>query len=154
MFLDDQTFQTIMENSIITTVDVIFVKEGKEILLGLRNNKPLEGVYYLPGGRIEKGETILEAVKRKMKSELNFQINENRLVFLKNYDDFFDESIYEGVTLQNISITYVYPLDSSELEQFAIYDTQHSDLHFFSMDDPTLLPKIQERVKDLRSLGM
>ena len=48
MFLDDQTFQTIMENSIITTVDVIFVKEGKEILLGLRNNKPLEGVYYLP----------------------------------------------------------------------------------------------------------
>ena len=84
MFLDDQTFQTIMENSIITTVDVIFVKEGKEILLGLRNNKPLEGVYYLPGGRIEKGETILEAVKRKMKSELNFQINENRLIFLMN----------------------------------------------------------------------
>lgn len=152
MRLDDKTYKTIMDNSIIATVDVIFIKNENQILLWLRDNKPLKGIYYLPWWRIEKGETIMEALKRKMDAELWFDINENKLQFVKNYDDFFDESIFEWTTLQNISITYAYKLDDNEVENLKINDSQHSDLKFFDINDENLDDRIKLRVKILTEL--
>jgi hypothetical protein len=42
MFLDDEIYKKIMEYSIIPAVDVLFLKNKHEVLLGLRDNKPLK----------------------------------------------------------------------------------------------------------------
>jgi|GEM_PF-6540977 len=42
MYLKPEIYKIILENSIVVTVDVIFVNGEGEILLGLRNNEPLK----------------------------------------------------------------------------------------------------------------
>ena len=54
-------------------VDVVIKYKGK-VLLVKRKNAPAKGKWWLPGGRIFKGETIEKAAKRKMKEELGINI--------------------------------------------------------------------------------
>jgi len=154
MFLNDKLYKEIMEYSIIPTVDVLFVGDKRKILLWLRGNKPLKWVYYFPGGRIEKGETIQQAVIRKMEEELWYVVDVNRLILLNIYDDFFCESIYEWVTLQNITITYVYLLEDNEINSIKPNDSQHDEFMFFEIDDNSLHDKVKLRIKDLLNLNI
>jgi len=50
------------------TVDAVIEKNGK-LLLVKRANPPFEGAYALPGGFVEAGETVEEAVAREVKEE-------------------------------------------------------------------------------------
>ena len=154
MFLNDKLYKEIMEYSIISTVDVLFIRDKREILLWLRGNKPMKWVYYFPGGRIEKGETIQQAIIRKIKEELWYVIDVNRLIFLNTYDDFFDESIYEWVTLQNITITYVYLLEDNEINSIKPNDSQHDEFRFFEIDNNRLHDRVKLRIKDLLNLNI
>lgn len=149
MFLDDKLYKEIMEYSIIPTVDVLFIKNKSKVLLWLRENKPLKWVFYFPGGRIEKWETIQQAVVRKVSEELWYFIDVNRLIFLNIYDDFFDESIYEWVTLQNTTITYVYLLNNDEINNFEPNDYQHNEFKFFEFNNNNLHDRVKIRIKDL-----
>lgn len=154
MFLDDKLYKDIMEYSIIPTVDVLFIRDKREILLWLRGNRPLKWVYYFPGGRIEKGETIKQAIIRKMEEELWYGVDVNRLIFLNIYDDFFDESIYEWVALQNITITYIYLLEDNEINSFKPNDSQHNEFKFFEIDDNSLHDRVKLRIKDFLNLNI
>lgn len=58
----------------ITCVDVV-IKHNNKFLLGLRINKPEKGAWWLPGGRVLKGETLEHAVTRKTKEETGLNIN-------------------------------------------------------------------------------
>lgn len=40
------------------------------LLLGLRNNRPAQGWWFTPGGRVRKGETVLQALARVAFEEL------------------------------------------------------------------------------------
>ena len=54
--LDSQTFKTVVENTLLISLDICLVSGG-QILLGRRNNQPLKGVWFTPGGRIHKNES-------------------------------------------------------------------------------------------------
>lgn len=149
MFLDDNTYKNVMKNSIIPTVDILFIKDKCKILLWLRENKPLKWIYYIVGWRIEKGETIIQAAKRKAKEELWLIININNLKFLNVYDDFFNESIYEWVDLQNTTITYVYLLNEKELDGIRTNDSQHEEIKFFDLNDDNINDRVKIRIRDL-----
>ena len=65
----------------------IFVNENNELLVAKYGE-----IYLLPGGTIDDGETLYEAIKRELKEELGMQINEKDLelqfklsCFQKNY---------------------------------------------------------------------
>lgn len=49
-------------------VSAAVFRDGK-ILLGQRSKPPLTGVWSLPGGHIEPGETAIEAVRRELAEE-------------------------------------------------------------------------------------
>ena len=49
--LDAHTFKTVIGNAPLVSIDFCLVCEG-QILLGKRNNEPLKGEWFTPGGRI------------------------------------------------------------------------------------------------------
>lgn len=62
----------------------LIVQDGK-ILLCHSNDEP--PIYYLPGGHLEKGETIDQALKREIKEEIDAKIK--KMTFLEFFENFF-----------------------------------------------------------------
>lgn len=53
----------------------VLVKDGQSILLGQRpEGKPYAGYWEFPGGKIEDGESLFEALKRELLEEINVSI--------------------------------------------------------------------------------
>lgn len=76
---------------IVKVVGAIIINEDDKILCTLRNkNKSLGNMWEFPGGKIELGETLEEALKRELKEEL--ELNVNSLTFftnvVKEYENF------------------------------------------------------------------
>ncbi|MBZ4187907.1 NUDIX hydrolase [Niabella beijingensis] len=57
------------------TAGLVVVKDGK-LLLAYSNNKK---AWYLPGGKIETGETAIRSLQREIKEELNLNIPADEL---------------------------------------------------------------------------
>lgn len=89
----------------IVCVDCLVVNDRGEFLLVKRGNEPLMGEYWVPGGRVCKGERLVDAVHRKMREELGVDVD-----ILENVG--FFEEFYEK-TKENAeggvhSISFVY----------------------------------------------
>lgn len=149
MYLDDEQYKEVMKYSIIPTIDFVVINKNR-VLLWLRNNEPLKWVYYFPWWRIQKWETMNEAINRKFEEELWIKIDTKNLKFLWIYDDFFENSIYDWVSLQNLSITYIYNISDDEIKNIHI-DCQHSSLKFFELKDD-LNPRVKIRINDLQKI--
>jgi colanic acid biosynthesis protein WcaH len=61
--LGPDTFKSIVENAPLVSIDISLAYKGK-ILLGRRNNQPLKGEWFIPGGRIFKNEPWQECIRR------------------------------------------------------------------------------------------
>lgn len=59
------------------TVGLLVIKD-KKLLLAFSNNK---NCFYLPGGKIDRGETPKQALCREISEELNVQIREDELQY-------------------------------------------------------------------------
>jgi colanic acid biosynthesis protein WcaH len=58
----------------ILCVDGILINQRGQVLLVRRRNAPLQGQWWVPGGRVLKGESLEAAFKRKMKEELGIEV--------------------------------------------------------------------------------
>ena len=64
----------------------VILKYGDETLIELSK---VSSNSVIPGGRIKIGEKSVDAIKREIKEELNFDINVNKLTFVKIIENFF-----------------------------------------------------------------
>jgi ADP-ribose pyrophosphatase YjhB (NUDIX family) len=79
----------------------LFLKHRNKILMLLQKN----GRFDLPGGRVEWGESVLEALKRELKEELDYSLKkEPELFHIYNF-------ISDDKKRHSVIIDYFYPLD-------------------------------------------
>lgn len=150
MFIDKELYKKILDNIPIPTVDILFFNTSWWLLLAKRNNEPLKGIYYIPGWRVNKWEKSIDAAKRKAYEELGISIDASKLQFIGVYDDIFDRSAFDNISTHCIPVTYSYQLDIDEEWMISLWDTQHSDLRFFSLSDESLHHMVKLRVSDLK----
>ena len=60
-------------------VGAIIIK-GEEVLLAKRGKEPGYGEWSIPGGAVKLGETLIEAVKREVREEVNLAIRVGEVV--------------------------------------------------------------------------
>jgi colanic acid biosynthesis protein WcaH len=66
-------FATVVQNAPLVAIDLVVLRgtgASAEMLLGLRRNRPAQGFWFAPGGRIHKGETLQAAMQRTVQTEL------------------------------------------------------------------------------------
>lgn len=63
---------------ILHTAGLVLLKDGRVLLASNRN----KNAFYLPGGKLEQGETSLEALVREIEEELALRLIPERLRFL------------------------------------------------------------------------
>ena len=71
-WIEDELYKKIIEKMPIPSVDILTVYKGKLLLL-LRNNNPGKNLWWTPGGRVLKGETLEDTAKRELFEETGLQ---------------------------------------------------------------------------------
>lgn len=90
MHLDDDDFALVISATPLVSVDLIIRNEHDEVLLGLRRNRPAQGTWFVPGGRIRKDETLKSAVQRIARAELGVALQAWEL--LGAYDHIYTDN--------------------------------------------------------------
>ena len=129
--LDVQTFKTVIENTPLVSLDLCLVCDG-QLLLGKRNNDPLKGEWFTPGGRIYKNEAWQDALLRIAEAELGLScIAGEDLSLMCMWDHFYNNSALD----QNTSTHYVNLPHYAEFKsrpQITL-DDQHGEFEWFDL---------------------
>ena len=118
------------------SIDLILRNSQSDVLLGLRKNEPAKDFYFVPGGRIWKGERLRDAFTRILKSETNCIGNFDDARALGVYEHFYATNRFgeSGYGTHYVVLAYALSLDDiSALKA----DAQHSDFRWW--DERALL---------------
>ena len=131
--LNSDTFNLVVKNTPLVSIDLCIICNG-QILLGLRNNAPLKGVWFTPGGRILKNEPWADCLKRIAQCELGLTIDDSEHFKLMGvWDHFYENSLLA----EDVSTHYVNLPHSICLEHFPALelDEQHNEIKWFSLGE-------------------
>jgi colanic acid biosynthesis protein WcaH len=92
--LDDKEFFQVVTNAPLVSIDLIVKDERGRVLLGLRRNKPAQGFWFVPGGRVFKDERIEQALKRIGLEELGFPLDTSRVKFLGVFEHLYEDNVF------------------------------------------------------------
>lgn len=130
MFLEQQLFRSVIENTPLISIDLIIENEKGEFLLGKRINRPAQGYWFVPGGRIVKNETMSKAFTRLTLGELGVAFPFSSAEFLGVFEHFYSDSApCENISTHYIAMAYKIKVNQSELK---LPDTQHSDYRWLT----------------------
>ena len=93
MKLSSTDFKMIVKSTPLVSIDLIVRDSEGDVLLGKRINRPAQGFWFVPGGRVLKDESFESAFKRLIKEELG--LNTVKSNFKGIYQHFYDDNFSE-----------------------------------------------------------
>ena len=116
-WLDDKVFSSGIESLPLVSIDLIVrCKDSGKYLFGWRRNRPAANHWFVPGGRIQKNESLDDAFVRLTKIELGAGICRSKAEFFGVYEHFYDDHVFgEGISTHYVVLAYQVIVDLSEL---------------------------------------
>lgn len=74
------TTKRFKKEHIVTSVVAVIVDEQERVLLTKRSIPPFQGMWVMPGGKIELGEPISNALQREVEEEVGLAVEVGRLI--------------------------------------------------------------------------
>ncbi|MDP5143066.1 GDP-mannose mannosyl hydrolase [Rheinheimera baltica] len=144
MFLDNTTFTTVLASTPLVSIDLLVENAQGQILLGRRNNRPAQGFWFVPGGRILKNETLASAFERLTLNELGLKFSIEDATLQGPYDHFYTDSVFgDAPSTHYVAIAYrLRVLHLVDLPQ-----EQHADYQWFSVAELLLHPDVHSNTK-------
>lgn len=157
MLLNKEDFAHVVRSTPLISLDFIIENEFGEFLVGRRNNRPAKGYWFVPGGRVLKGETLEHAFMRLSEEELGqqFVLVDSQFfgVWQHFYDDNFSDSCFSthyvvmGFRLKINSTATMLPLKQHDTWRWAKSealladeDVHHNTRAYFNPDMQYLVP--------------
>ncbi len=123
-------FRQVVDSTPLISIDLVIERTNREFLLGLRNNRPAQGFWFVPGGRIFKGESLDDAFLRLTRDELGVSQARSDARSLGVFEHFYMDSIFgEEISTHYIVLAYHLCLD---IELMALPLAQHCDYRWCS----------------------
>jgi len=92
MFLEADKFSTVVKHTPLVSIDLIVRNDLGQILTGMRVNRPAQGFWFVPGGRVAKDETLANAFARLVEEELGVSLSLDQAHFLGVYEHFYKDN--------------------------------------------------------------
>lgn len=140
MFLEQSTFSTVIQSTPLVSIDLVIKDEYGKVLLGERLNRPAQGFWFVPGGRILKNETLEQAFKRLTLNELGVELDIAQASLLGPYTHLYDDNVFnETGSTHYVALAYTLQV---KRESLALpMDVQHAHYQWF--EESTLLASEQ-----------
>jgi colanic acid biosynthesis protein WcaH len=127
-------FDQIVKCLPIVSVDAVIVID-KSLLFLRRQNVPAKGEWWFAGGRIKKGESLEQALRREVKEETGLEISEYKLI-----------NVYSRVFPERHDITIAYLCKCKEGK--VTLNNEHSEYKLLKSIPVGLHPYLLETIQD------
>lgn len=143
----DADFVQLIDAMPLVSVDLVLIRNGREVLVGMRTNRPAQGCWFVPGGRILKGEPIARARERIIRRELGPQVPLEGWALIGGYDHFYPDNFagVPGVSTHYVVLAHRLDVlgDGPALEA----DAQHERLVWMPIEAALSDPRVHENTK-------
>jgi colanic acid biosynthesis protein WcaH len=153
MALSPEKYMDIVEYSQIVSLDLVLFDEKKNILLGKRKNNPAKDTWFVPGGKIMKGELWYEAVVRISDWEIGFPLEQKKCSFLGINDHIYPSNFqnkkdkHGNVIPTHYLCIAVKAIISREQVKESVFLEQHSELSWMKPEAALQSPNVHEYTK-------
>ncbi|WP_455884612.1 GDP-mannose mannosyl hydrolase [Pseudomonas spelaei] len=149
MWLDLPTFKTVVASTPLVAIDLV-VRNGRgETLLGLRVNRPAYGFWFVPGGRIQKNESLDAAFRRITRDELGHAFERGQARLLGVYEHFYDDSVFAnaGAGPDTHYVVLGYCLELADDLPLQPPTEQHQQYRWWPQDELRISPRVHENTR-------
>ncbi|WP_257293968.1 GDP-mannose mannosyl hydrolase [Endozoicomonas sp. YOMI1] len=144
--LELETFKTVVASTPLVSIDLIIRNSQEQVLLGLRNNRPAQGYWFVPGGRIQKDERLEEAFRRLVEVELGAEAEFQKARFLGPYQHFYTDN-FSGDSFSTHYVVLGYEL-WLDIDLNNLPTDQHQNYRWFSVDELLTSQQVHQHTKD------
>ena len=153
--LDEAIFRTVVAATPLVSIDLVVQRADGKILLGLRNNRPARGFWFVPGGRIRKDEMLDAAFARLTRAELGVEIARSDCRLLGVYEHLYEDSVFgegDGVpSTHYVVLGYAVPYTDAFAAQLPL--DQHAQFSWLDpaamLSDEAVHPNTKAYMQDL-----
>lgn len=140
--LSDAHFRDMVASMPLVSVDLVVVRGGCEVLLGLRNNRPAQGYWFVPGGRVLKDERRADALSRVALRELGLNLAEHPLAFIGPFEHFYADCFVGEVGVSTHYVVLAHRVEVPAGFEVQGGDDQHSALRWWPIDQAAHDPAV------------
>lgn len=133
-WLDARNFATVLAAAPLIAIDLLVENDCGEYLLGLRKNAPAQDWWFVPGGRVLKGEALDEAFRRLTYIELGREYERHKEDLRGVYEHFYENSI-AGEHISTHYIVLAYRVKLAEQYPIALDSRQHKNMLWVKPQD-------------------
>ncbi|MDI5890283.1 GDP-mannose mannosyl hydrolase [Halomonas rhizosphaerae] len=92
-WLGDADFRQVVAHTPLVSLDFVVTDAQGAWLLGQRLNRPAQGYWFVPGGRVRKNETLAAAARRLTETELGRAMMLSDMCSFGVYQHFYSDSM-------------------------------------------------------------
>mgnify|MGYP000249851061 CR=1 FL=1 len=132
--MNNEKFLEVIDSVPLVSIDLVLEDSKGRILLGKRINRPSQGYWFVPGGRIRKNERLANAIQRISSTELGTKISIANAKLLGAFDHIYPDNFQDvdGINTHYVALGYkAYVTDDLSIEP----DDQHSEIKWWSKED-------------------
>ena len=151
--LSPESFLAVVSATPLVAVDLVVLRGGTEVLLGLRTNRPAQNFWFVPGGRIRKNEPMQAALARVAATELGLQLADlpQAPSLLGVFEHFYPDSFAGSAEQVGVSTHYVVlghllqvPADFA----LPLADAQHTELRWWPLPEALASDAVHRFTRD------
>jgi colanic acid biosynthesis protein WcaH len=144
--LTDEQFLGMIKNAPLVSIDIIVKNKRGDILLGLRNNEPAKDTWFVPGGRIRKGEDLDVAFRRITMDELGLDFHREHARFIGVFENKYDTNFLNVPDIGTHYIVLAYEIKLVRIPK-KLPDSQHQKYRWFSKSEARENPLVHSFVQ-------
>jgi colanic acid biosynthesis protein WcaH len=143
MKLPKKKFSFIVQYTPLISIDLLIENTEGKILLGKRVNEPAQGLWFVPGGRVYKDETLDMAFSRIVRDEVGIILQREDAIFCGVYEHFYENNVFDD-TFTTHYIVLAHKLNISEVH----LNEQHEEYRWFDKQELLSSSKVHRYTKD------
>jgi perosamine synthetase len=145
--IGNELYQEIHKNLPISCADIVLKTYDGGFVLIKRGNEPLEGEWWVLGGRIKKNETIENAARRKIREDVGIEITDVTKI-AGGYETIFEKDPFgHGEGTHTINNLFTAEISDEELKKITV-DKLISEFKVFKYIDPSWNGYLKKYLQD------
>lgn len=152
-WLSNDRMKALVRDGVLVSIDILIRNAKGQWLLAFRKNRPAKSTWFVPGGRVRKGETIPAAFERVMAFELGAEISYQQASFRGVFVHYYDDNRWGEAEYGTHYLVLAHELqvdDRLDLEQVVASKSaleQHDQFHWFTPEEAIADPAVHPYTK-------